>query len=63
MDAVQLERELWAVNAELVKAGIEPRKYESMAKAVEALRLERDDCWKKLIDLSKSQVASERSER
>ena len=63
MDAVMLERELWLVNEQLVKAGIKPLKYESMGQAAEALRLELEDCKKKLAELEKPQVASERSER
>lgn len=37
MDAVQLEKELWKINNELVKAGIFPREYPSMADAVAEL--------------------------
>lgn len=38
MNAVELEKELWNINNELVKAGIKPHEYPSMADAVADLR-------------------------
>jgi hypothetical protein len=37
MNAVELEQELWAINDELVKAGIKPREYPTMHEAAAEL--------------------------
>ncbi|RPJ28031.1 MAG: hypothetical protein EHM33_05995 [Chloroflexi bacterium] len=37
MNAVELEKELWKINNELVKAGIFPREYPTMHEAVAEL--------------------------
>jgi len=37
MDIVELKAELWAINNELVKAGIKPREYPTMHGAVAEL--------------------------
>lgn len=38
MNAVELEKELWEINNELVKAGIKPHEHPTMASAVAELR-------------------------